>query len=295
MIKKFYEYKKMVWANQLSYKTTLAENHHADVLAGYEIDDQYRDFLSGYATNFATPEKNEISNGMKTESVSGNDIRTRMVSYISRLNYDYRNKYYLGGSFRTDGSSRFHRSNRWGSFWSVSAAWRAIEEDFMSPATNWLTDLKVRASYGVNGTLPSSYFGYMGLSSLTNGYLEQPGIIRSQMMNNDLQWETNYNLNLGLDFALWNRINVTLEYYTRITRNLLMDRPISMTNGFDSYLMNIGEVKNQGIELDISSTNVKTKNFSWNTTFNISHNRNEIVKLDGLQTEIISGDRRAHV
>ena len=112
----------------------------------------------------------------------------------------------------------------------------------MSPATNWLTDLKVRASYGVNGTLPSSYFGYMGLSSLTNGYLEQPGIIRSQMMNNDLQWETNYNLNLGLDFALWNRINVTLEYYTRITRNLLMDRPISMTNGFDSYLMNIGEV-----------------------------------------------------
>lgn len=291
MIKKFYEYKKMVWANQLSYKTTLAENHHADVLAGYEIDDQYRDFLSGYATNFATPEKNEISNGMKTESVSGNDIRTRMVSYISRLNYDYRNKYYLGGSFRTDGSSRFHRSNRWGSFWSVSAAWRAIEEDFMSPATNWLTDLKVRASYGVNGTLPSSYFGYMGLSSLTNGYLEQPGIIRSQMMNNDLQWETNYNLNLGLDFALWNRINVTLEYYTRITRNLLMDRPISMTNGFDSYLMNIGEVKNQGIELDISSTNVKTKNFSWNTTFNISHNRNEIVKLDGLQTEIISGNQ----
>jgi TonB dependent receptor. len=106
-----------------------------------------------------------------------------------------------------------------------------------------------------------------------------------------LQWETNYNLNLGLDFALWNRINVTLEYYTRITRNLLMDRPISMTNGFDSYLMNIGEVKNQGIELDISSTNVKTKNFSWNTTFNISHNRNEIVKLDGLQTEIISGNQ----
>ena len=216
MSKKYYEYNKMVWANQVSYKTSIARDHHIDALVGYEIDDQYRDYLSGYATNFATHDKNQISNGMKTESVGGNDTRTRMVSYLTRLNYDYKNKYYLGGSFRTDGSSRFQRDNRWGSFWSISGAWRIIEEKFMSPTKDWLTDLKIRASYGVNGTLPSDYFGYMGLSSLTNGYLEQPGIIQSQLRNDDLQWETNYNLNLGLDFALWNRINVTLEYYTRI-------------------------------------------------------------------------------
>lgn len=289
MSKKFYEYKKIVWANQLSYKTTIATDHHVDALAGYEIDDQYRDYLSGYATNFATYDKNEISNGMKTESVGGSDTRTRMVSYLFRLNYDYKNKYYLGGSFRTDGSSRFHRDNRWGSFWSVSGSWRMIEEEFMEPVKDWLTDLKIRASYGVNGTLPSDYFGYRGLSSLTNGYLEQPGIIQSQLKNNDLQWETNYNLNLGLDFSLWSRINVTLEYYTRTTKNLLMDRPISMTTGFSSYLMNIGEVKNKGVELEINSTNIQTKDFSWNTAFNISHNKNEIVTLDGMQTEIVSG------
>lgn len=289
MSKKFYEYKKMVWANQLSYKTTIATDHHVDALAGYEIDDQYRDYLSGYATNFATYDKNEISNGMKTESVGGSDTRTRMVSYLFRLNYDYKNKYYLGGSFRTDGSSRFHRDNRWGSFWSVSGSWRMIEEEFMEPVKDWLTDLKIRASYGVNGTLPSDYFGYRGLSSLTNGYLEQPGIIQSQLKNEDLQWETNYNLNLGLDFSLWNRINVTLEYYTRTTKNLLMDRPISMTTGFSSYLMNIGEVKNKGVELEINSANIQTKDFSWNTAFNISHNKNEIVTLDGMQTEIVSG------
>ena len=291
MDKKFYEYKKMVWANQLSYKTTVAQDHHIDVLAGYEIDDQYRDYLSGYATNFATADKNDISNGMKTESVGGSSTRTRMVSYLTRLNYDYKHKYYLGGSYRMDGSSRFHRDNRWGSFWSVSAAWRIIEEEFMKSQTNWLTDLKLRASYGVNGTLPSDYYGYMGLSSLTNGYLEQPGIIQSQIKNEDLQWETNYNLNLGVDFALFNRVNVTLEYYTRTTKNLLMDRPISMTTGFSSYLMNIGEVKNRGVELEISSTNIRTKDFSWNTVFNLSHNRNEIVKLDGMQTEIISGNQ----
>lgn len=289
MSKKFYEYKKMVWANQLSYKTTIATNHHIDALAGYEIDDQYRDYLSGYATNFATADRNDISNGMKTESVGGSETRTRMVSYLFRLNYDYKNKYYLGGSFRTDGSSRFHRDNRWGNFWSVSAAWRIIEEGFMSPIKDWMTDLKIRASYGVNGTLPSDYFGYRGLSSLTNGYLEQPGIIQSQLKNDDLQWETNYNLNLGLDFSLWNRLNVTLEYYTRTTKNLLMDRPISMTTGFGSYLMNIGEVKNKGVELEINSTNFQTKDFSWNTTFNISHNKNEVVVLDGMQTEISAG------
>lgn len=291
MSKKYYEYNKLVWANQLSYNTTIARDHHIDVLAGYETDDQYRDYLSGYATNYATYDKNQISNGMKTESVGGNDTRTRMVSYLFRLNYDYQNKYYLGGSFRTDGSSRLQRDNRWGNFWSVSAAWRIIEESFMEPVKNWLTDLKIRASYGVNGTLPSDYFGYMGLSSLTNGYLEQPGIIQSQLRNDDLQWETNYNMNLGLDFSLWNRINITLEYYTRTTKDLLMDRPISMTTGFGTYLMNIGEVKNKGVELEINSTNIRTKDFSWNTTFNISHNKNEIVTLDGMQTEIVSGNQ----
>ncbi len=127
------------------------------------------------------------------------------------------------------------------------------------------------------------------MSSLTNGYLEQPGIIQSQLKNDDLQWETNYNFNLGLDFSLWNRLNVTLEYYTRTTKNLLMDRPISMTTGFGSYLMNIGEVKNKGVELEINSTNIQTKDFSWNTMFNISHNKNEVVVLDGMQTEISSG------
>ena len=289
MDKRYSELRKMTWANQLSYRMTVAENHHLDALAGYEVDDQYSDYLLGQASNFATPQKNDISNGMKTEAVGGRSTRSRMVSYISRLNYDYRNRYYLGGSFRTDGSSRFHRDSRWGSFWSVSGAWRAIEEGFLEPTKGWLSDLKLRASYGVNGTLPSDLYGYMGLSDLTNGYLEQPGIIRSQLPNIDLQWETNHNLNLGLDFGLWSRINVTLEYYVRTTKNLLMDRPISMTTGFGSYLMNIGEVKNQGVELEIGSTNVQTKDFTWTTNFNISHNRNEIVKLDGIQTEIIGG------
>lgn len=291
MSKKYHERHKMVWANQLSYRFNIKENHHFDVLAGYEIDEQYSDYLSGYATNFASFDKTAISNGMKVESVSGYDQKTRLISYLSRANYDFKNKYYLGASFRTDGSSRLASGNRWGKFWSVSGAWRIIEEEFIKPVNHWLTDLKLRASYGVNGTLPSDYYGYMGLSGLTDGYLSQPGISLSQIANEDLQWETNHNLNIGLDFGLWNRVNATIEYYTRTTKNLLMDCPISYTTGFGSYLMNIGKVKNQGVEVEITSKNFDNGEFSWTTSFNISHNRNKILVLDGEQTEIISGSQ----
>lgn len=284
-----HELDKLVWTNQLTYNKTLGDVHHLDGLLGYEIDDQYSDYLSGDASNFATPSRQDISNGVKTEGVGGSQSRTRLVSYIGRVNYDYDNRYYLGGSYRVDGSSRLHRDNRWGHFWSLSGAWRVIREDFMQPVSNWLTDLKLRASYGVNGTLPSDYFGYMGLSSVSGGYNLEPAMGISQIENKGLKWETNYNLNLGIDFGLWNRLNFTVEYYTRNTKNLLMDLPISMTNGLGSYLTNIGQVRNRGVEVEISSLNVQTKDFTWNTTFNLAHNRNEIVVLDGEQTEIIDG------
>ena len=121
--------------------------------------------------------------------------------------------------------------------------------------------------------------------------MENPALIQSQIENRDLEWETNYNLNIGLDFGFFNRLNFTLEYYTRTTKNLLMDCPVSMTTGFSSYLMNIGEVKNQGVELEINSKNIVSKDFDWSTSFTLSHNKNKIVKLDGEQTQIISGSQ----
>lgn len=291
MYANIYERGKLVWANQLSYNTTIAENHHLDALIGYEMDDEYRDYVSGETNNFANPNKHALSNGSTVVSTSGSDTRTRLVSYLGRVNYDYKNKYFVGGSVRIDGSSRLASSNRWGTFWSVSGAWRIIEEDFMKPTSSWLSDLKLRASYGVNGTLPTDYYGYMGLTGLSAGYMGNPAYSLSQIANEDLSWETNYNFNIGVDFSLWNRLDVTLEYYTRTTKNLLMDYPISMTTGFDSYLYNIGEVKNKGVELDITSRNFTTEDFSWTTTFTLAHNKNKIVTLDGMQTEIVSGSQ----
>ena len=291
MVTKFYERKKLVWKNHLTYMKTFAELHNFDALIGYETDSYDSDYLSGTATNFATYDKCDISNGMKTESVSGNASAYRLVSYIAKANYNYDNKYYVGASWRLDGSSRLASENRWGNFWSASAAWRINKEDFMQNA-DWLSDLKLRASYGVNGTLPSDYYGYYGYSSLTNGYLEQPGIVQSQLANSELSWETNYNFNVGIDFGILDdNLNFTLEYYTRTTKNLLMDRPISMTTGFSSYLMNIGEVLNNGVELGISSVNFSRKDFTWTTDFSISHNKNKIVELDGIQQEIIDGSQ----
>ena len=291
MSKKFYEYSKLVWATAATYQKTVADKHTFDVLAGYEIDATYRDYLSGSVTNFVTSDKNDVSNGQTVGSVDGNSTEYRLISYLSRANYDYLNKYFIGASFRMDGSSRLARGNRWGKFWSVSGAWRIVEENFMESIRDQITDLKLRASYGVNGTLPSDYYGYMGLSSVSGGYMEQPGIIQSQIANKDLEWETNHNFNVGIDISFWNRLSLTLEYYTRTTKNLLMDCPISMTTGFGSYLMNIGKVQNKGFELELNSTNIENKNFRWNTTFNVSRNKNKILVLDGEQTQIISGQQ----
>lgn len=289
--KSMYERKKLIWSNVLSYQKTFAEKHNLDVLVGYEIDDQSRDFVDAYVKNFARPDKPETSNGVKFDDASGYANGTRLVSYISRLNYNYDNRYYFGASYRMDGSSRLQRDNRWGSFWSVSAAWKINAEEFMKPAEDWLSDLKLRVSYGVNGTLPSDYYGYLGLSTLSSSYNDEPGMSQSQLKNFDLSWETNYNFNVGLDLGFWDRLNVTFEYYTRTTKDLLMDRPISMTTGFSSYLMNIGEVKNHGVELEIRSRNFDTRNFSWTTVFNIGHNRNEIIRLDGQSTQMPSGSQ----
>lgn len=284
-----YERKKLVWANQMTYRHTWNEAHNLDLLAGYEVDDQKRSYIGVESQNFATYDKHVISNGALVSGGAGSDNCTRIISYLARANYDYMNKYFAGVSYRIDGSSRLAEQSRWGNFWSASAAWRFIEEGFMDSAKGWLTDGKLRASYGVNGTLPSDYYGYMGLSSLTANYNGEPGIYPSQIANNDLKWEKNHNFNIGLDLQFFDRLNLSVEYYTRTTKDLLMDYPISMVTGFSSYLYNIGKVRNQGIEVELSADIFKTKDFSWKSTLNIAHNSNEVMELDGTQTQIVSG------
>lgn len=282
-----YQYKQTVWKNVLTYDTRIGEKHNLDLLGGYETHEYKRNYLSGSVKDFPTVEKHQISNGGNISGLSGYDgTGWRLISYLGRLNYNYDSKYYFGASARVDGSSRLHRDSRWGTFWSVSGAWRISSEKFMKPIEHILSDARLRVSYGSNGTLPSDYYGYMNLVSFGYKYMEKPGMLESQLGNTDLKWEKNYNLNIGFDFRLFNRVGGTIEVYDRKTSDLLMEMPLSRTTGFSTIWDNVGRMNNRGIEVELNADIIRTKNFSWNSSINLSHNKNKIVSLGG-QEEII--------
>ncbi len=281
-----YQFDQMVWKNNLTYDIRIGQKHHFDALIGYETHEYKQSKLSGSVLDFPTVDKRNISNAGTIDGLSGYDNDGwRMVSYLSRLNYDYNGRYYLGASARLDGSSRLHRDSRWGTFWSLSGAWRFSSEAFMEGAHSFLTDARLRVSYGSNGTLPSKLYGYMDLVSFEGKYNGKPTITDSQIGNKDLKWEKNYNLNMALDFRLFDRIGATIEVYKRESSDLLLDFPLSRTTGFTSMLTNLGRVQNKGVEVELNADIFTQKNFYWNTSLNLGHNKNKIVNL-GDQTAI---------
>ena len=287
--KSFDELRSVVWSNSLQYVKTFAGVHNFDGLIAYETTDYSTDYMYGSKENLANWNMVELDNFSVTRYIDGKAEGSRMISYISRFNYDYNKKYYAGISFRRDGSSKLAPESRWGNFWSVSGAWKISEESFFSGMADLFPEVRLRASYGVNGTLPSGYYEYLGLSSYGADYNSQPGLVESQFYNNDLKWETNYNTNIGIDVSIKDKVRFSVEFYNRLTKDLLMNEPTSLTTGFSSILSNIGEMRNRGIEFELMSTNITANNFTWTTNFNISHNNNEILVLDGIQSSIISG------
>ena len=289
--KSFNDIRSTVWSNSLQYVKTFARLHNFDGLVAYEITDYSADNLIASKENLANWNMVELDNFSVSRSADGYSRGYRMISYVSRFNYDYDKKYYAGISFRRDGSSRLAPESRWGNFWSVSGAWKVSEESFFDGMKSIFPEVKLRASYGVNGTLPSGYYEYLGLSRYGADYNSQPGLAETQFLNNDLKWETNQNTNIGIDINVKNIVRFSVEFYNRLTKDLLMNEPTSLTSGFSSILSNIGEMRNRGFELELMSSNYSSKNFTWTTGFNISHNNNEILVLDGIQTSIISGSQ----
>lgn len=280
-----YQYDQMVWKSNLTYITSI-DRHHLDFLGGYETHQYKRNYISGTIKDFPNIDKHALSNGSNITNLSGYQQGWRLLSYLGRVNYDFDHKYYLGGSMRMDASSRLHRDSRWGTFWSVSGAWRLSSEEFMKPIEDILNDTKLRISYGSNGTQPTSFYDYMDLVKFGYNYNGKPGIHESQIGNKNLKWEKNYNLNLGLDFKLFNKVNATVEVYQRKTSDLLMDKPISNTTGFSTMIANVGRVQNKGIEVELSADVLRQKSLSWNTQFNVGHNKNKITSLGDME-EII--------
>ena len=165
----------------------------------------------------------------------------------------------------------------------------------MEAARNVLTDVKLRASYGVNGTQPTDYYGYLGVFGFGYNYMGNGGSAEMRVDNPNMKWEKNYATNIGLDITLCNKLSMTIEWYNRDTKDLLMNKAISGVvgiidgSGSANTLMNVGEMRNRGIEVELKSTNIQKKDWMWTTTFNVSHNRNTLQKLDGEQNEMIRG------
>jgi len=285
--KGFIEYGKLISSTSLNYVRTFANKHHLDVLAAYEAESFQTDKAAGEKSKMPSDQLFEPDNAAVINSFVSSTQDYRLLSYLTRLNYDYDNRYYIAGSFRRDGSSRLAPEHRWGNFWSVSGMWHLGAEDFMKAVKPVLSDVKIRASYGVNGNQPESYYGYMGLYSYGKNYMDNPGSYESTQANPNLKWEKNYNMNLGLDLAFIDRIFVTLEYYNRDTKDLLYNRPISATTGFLNYLGNLGQLNNKGVELEVRSLNISNADFNWTTVLNLTHNKNKIVALDGNLDQVV--------
>lgn len=220
--------------------------------------------------------------------------KVSMLSYVARLNYGYMDKYLLTVSSRWDGSSKFAKGNRWGMFPSAAVAWRITEEDFMKNTSDWLSNLKLRLSYGVTGnnmgvgayetmSLANKKYYYNFGNTIANGY-------GYSMANSDLTWEKTTEFNLGLDFGfLDNRINGAIDLYTRNSKDLLMEMktPYELGSVTGAIKSNVGKVRNCGIEVQLNTVNIRNKDWYWETNFSFARNINEIKELNGEKKDLV--------
>jgi len=281
--------------NTLNYSATFNSVHSLSVLLGqsYNLDrlDQAGIKSNGGYTNASIQSIN--TNSVAGIVLNGTNGSTQSVleSYFARVQYGYKDKYLLSASLRSDGSSRFGLNNQYGIFPSASVAWRIIQESFMK-AVPTISDLKLRFSYGVNGN--NNIGDYSTISTLGSaGYVfgatqaAAIGQMPNVLANPDLKWEKSQTYDAGLDFGvLNNRITGSIDYYNKLSTQLLLFVQVPETTGFQTYLSNIGAVRNIGEELEITTRNL-VGSFQWNTNINVSHNTNKIQALAPGQTQII--------
>lgn len=275
--------------NTLTWSKTLADVHSIDVLVGQEAAKYRYDYVLAHGTGFAFSGNDNLIAASTPVDASSYYTEETLESYFSRVNYNYANKYYFSGSLRRDGSSVFGADNKWGTFFSVGATWRATEEEFLK-GIPWLNDLKFRVSYGTSGNNSIGRYASLGLYALGYDYGGEPGLQYDQLANPALHWEENQNFDIGVEFRVFDRLYGELDYYKRKSTDLLFDQPLSLTTGFSSVTTNVADMENRGFELRLLSTNIVTNDFRWDTDFNIAFNTNEILKLN--QDEIISGSKR---
>lgn len=293
---------KTTWLNEntLTYTKRFQYKHNFQFLAGFTMQGETYDY------------KGIVSEQMSTEALGINGLHTgsyqkvipwqydwTMMSALFRVNYNFKYKYYLTASFRADGSSKFPKSNRWGYFPSLGASWNISREDWLKDKT-WLSNAKLRASWGLTGnnrtTTPYDYYSQIATlpgnidsyDYVFNGQIVS-GYFPSNMSNEELRWETTEQWNVGLDLSFFeSRVKFTADWYLKNTRDLLLQATIPASSGYTSAMLNIGSMRNQGLEFTLNLVPIQTKNFVWGIDFNISMNRNKVTALTNNQRSLMS-------
>lgn len=271
--------------------------HSIEFLAGHEGSKTNYDMVNAVGTGFPFPGVYELRSASVKADADSYQTDYRTVGYFSRINYAYDNKYYLSASVRRDGSSIFGKDKKYGTFWSVGGAWRLKQESFLQNV-DWLTELKLRASYGTGGNdkfdltdKPElSRYASLDLYELGFNYNGVGGTAYSQPGNPILAWEKNANTDVGIEFRLFNALNGEVVYYDRSSEGLLFSRPLSMVTGFTKITTNLASMTNRGIEVALSADAITTTDFNWNVSLNFAVNKNKITKLS--QPELIVGTKR---
>ena len=278
-----------LWDNYFLFDYTFAKKHHLSLMAGTSAQWNNTDYMNAQKNVFAFENVHEMDNGQKMYAIGGNETEWALFSYMARVNYDYNNRYLLTATIRRDGSSRFGSDKRWGTFPSVSAAWRISEEEWF-PQNKILSDLKIRVGYGVTGSQASvSNYSYLASYNTSvyplgiNG-TEQSALVSSTLANPQIHWEEVAQSNIGFDAVMLDsRVMLSFDAYIKTTRDMLVKASIPITSGFEdtsTTYTNAGKVRNSGFEVSLHTINLKNSPLEWESNLSYTYNKNKIKDLN---------------
>lgn len=267
--------------NTLSYKREVAERHFFDALVGFTSQKSSTERISAGASEFPTEYVPYISAGI-VNTGTNTLSEWAMLSLMARINYSFDGKYLFTATVRRDGSSRFGRNNRWGTFPSFSLGYNISEEPFLQDV-DFISNLKLRVSYGISGNNAIgnyTHIGLLGSSMYVQNDERVPGLVPSSLSNYDLTWERSRQTNLGIDLGLFDdRISLTADVYRTLKTDLLLAVGLPAASGFTTSMQNIGDIENKGLELGINSVNLQQGRFEWASSLTFSANRNKVLAL----------------
>ena len=278
------------WTNTATYSFSLGQNNF-NLLAGTEASERNNSRWTAQRKDLQDDKFIVFQGPFGSATAGGSLSNNTMVSYFGRINYDYASKYIVSLNYRRDGYSALSEKNRWGNFGGVSAAWRVSEEAFFQPLRDVVDDLKIKGSYGVVGNTDIyDYASKSFYSSYNYGINGTYGL--AQIADPNLKWESSEKYSIGFNARLLNRINVDFDYYYTKSSDLILDVPQSPSKGIPGNIIttNAGKMRNSGIELTVSADVIKNRDFTWETSFNITTNKNKVISLaDGVEN-ILKGD-----